>query len=315
MPAHRLTRSVRIDRCHRKPYNSSMKIAVIGDIHGFWDEHDTAFFNASDYDALLFIGDFARWSNSLPIARQLARLTKPAWAIAGNHDAVTRFQLLAEIKHWPLLRRLACVGMARRARQLAAVIAPVRLRGFAVEELAPNLGLLIARPHAMGPDYFYYRDFMRRQHGVDNFEASAERLRALVDTAPHNLIVLAHNGPAGLGDTADAPFGNDMTAAGGDFGAPDLRAAINHAHTNGHRVLAVVAGHMHQRNHATGAVRTTWAHDGKTLYINAARVPRIRRNNHRHHIALNVDDTVVTADIVFVDADGTIMQRKRIGAS
>src|SRR5699024_8612639 len=129
------------------------------------------------------------------------------------HDAVTRFQLMAEIKHQPLRRRLGCIGMARRARQLAADIAPVRLRGFALETLAPELGLLIARPHAMGPDYFYYRAYLRRAYGTDNFAASAARLKALVDQAPPNLVVLAHNGPAGLGTTADAPFGNDITDA------------------------------------------------------------------------------------------------------
>ena len=48
-----------------------MKFGVIGDIHGFWDERDTAFFNASDYDMLLLVGDFARVANSLPVARQL----------------------------------------------------------------------------------------------------------------------------------------------------------------------------------------------------------------------------------------------------
>lgn len=290
-----------------------MKLAVIGDIHGFWDQHDTAFFNASDYDSLLFVGDLPRWTDTAPVARELARITKPAWAIPGNHDAVTKFQLLVEMKHRPILRHLACTGMGRRARKLAESVKPVRMRGYAIESLAPELGLLIARPHAMGPDYFYYRDYLRRHYGVDGFAASAEKLKALVDQAPQNLIVLAHNGPAGLGDTADAPFGNDITDAGGDFGAPDLRVAIDHARDTGRQVLAVVAGHMHQRNFKTGAVRNSWSHDGQTLYINAARVPRIRRNGQRHHIALTINGSAVTAEIVFVDAAGQVMSREAIG--
>lgn len=290
-----------------------MKYAVIGDIHGFWDEHDTAFFNASDYDGLLFVGDFARMTNSLPIARQLSKITRPAWAIPGNHDAVTQLQLLAEIKHRPILRRLTCLGMGRRARRLKQAIAPVQLCGYAVEQLADNLGLLVARPHAMGPDYFYYQDYLRRGYGIHDFDDSAERLKALVDKAPQNMLVLAHNGPAGLGSEADAPFGSDFSKEFGDFGDPDLRTAIDYAKETGRRVLAVVAGHMHQRSHHSGAVRTIWAHDGDTLYINTARVPRIRRNDNRHHVALTVDGTAITAETVFVSADGQFIEREPIG--
>lgn len=290
-----------------------MKYAVIGDIHGFWDRHDTAFFNASDYDALLFVGDFPRMTDSLPVARQLAGITRPAWAIPGNHDAVTMFQLMAEIKHRPIMRRLACIGMSRRVKQLARAIEPIRLRGYAVEPLAPDLGLLIARPHAMGPDYFYYRDYLRRQYGVGSFEASTERLKALVDQAPQNLVVLAHNGPAGLGDAADAPFGSDLNDICGDFGDPDLRAAIDHARGTGRKVLAVVAGHMHQRSHRSGVVRDIWANDGQTLYINTARVPRIRRNDNRHHVALTIEGTSVTAETIFVTATGELVEREPIG--
>lgn len=291
-----------------------MKFAVIGDIHGFWDEHDTAFFNASDYDGLLFVGDFARWTNSLPVARQLAALTRPAWAIAGNHDAVTRPQLMAEINNRRLLRTLTCLGMKRRVRALADTLAPVRLGGFSLDMLADDLGLLTARPHAMGPDRFYYRGYLQRAFGIADFDASAQRLQQLIDQAPRRLILLAHNGPAGLGDSTEAPFGSDFNPAYGDFGDPDLRAAIDYARDRGHDVLAVIAGHMHHRNRHTGVYRDTWAHDGNTLYLNAARVPRMRRDgSQRHHIALNIRVASVSAETVFVSQAGTIEARDPIG--
>lgn len=291
-----------------------MKLAVVGDIHGFWDSRDTAFFNDSDYDGVLFVGDFARWTNDLPVARMLARLTRPAWAIPGNHDAVSAPQLLAEIKNRRLVRTLTCLGMRRRVRKLAEALAPVRLNGFSLDALDDGLGLLTARPHAMGPDRFYYRGYLKRHFGIADFAASGQRLKALVEEAPQRLIILAHNGPSGLGDAVDAPFGSDFNPDYGDFGDPDLRAAIDHAHDTGRQVLAVVAGHMHHRNHKTGAVRSTWAREGGTLHINAARVPRMKRDgSRRHHIALHVAGAAVSAENVFVSNDGEIETREPIG--
>src|SRR5699024_5649641 len=132
--------------------------------------------------------------------------------------------------------------------KLDEALGPVRLGGYNVDHLDDELGLLMARPHAMGGDRFYYRGYMERRFGVRNFEESEAKLCALVDQAPKNLIVLAHNGPAGLGEGKKAPFGNDFKPPYGDFGDPDLQAAIAHARGTGRRVLAVVAGHMHHRN-------------------------------------------------------------------
>jgi uncharacterized protein (TIGR04168 family) len=291
-----------------------MKFGVIGDIHGFWDERDTAFFNASDYDMLLFVGDFARVVNSLPVARQLAALTKPAWAIPGNHDGVGLWQLLAEVKNRPLAARLGARGMHKRVRRLDEALGGVRLGGYTLAELDRDLGLLVARPHAMGPNRFYYRHYLKSAFGVTDFQASADKLCALVDAAPENLIVLAHNGPAGLGDTPGTPFGCDFDPEHGDFGDPDLRSAIDHAHATGRHVRAVLAGHMHHRSKHTGAWRDTWAQDAATLYLNAARVPRIEDDGaRRHHIALTVDGDKVQAETVFVDNAGHEVSRCPLG--
>lgn len=303
--------ATQVDALRHTSYNRRMRLGVIGDIHGFWDERDTAYFDAAGYDLLLFVGDFAPVTASLPVARELARLSTPAWAIAGNHDGVTLWQLLAEIKNRPVLRRLGALGMDRRVRALEQALAPVRLGGYTLQPLTDELGLIVARPHAMGPDRFYYREYLRRRYGVGDFEASAERLKRLVDDAPRDLIVLAHNGPAGLGDTPDSPFGCDFHPELGDFGDPDLRAAIDYARDNGHRVRAVLAGHMHHRSKHTGAWRSTWANDGDTIYLNCARVPRID-NDRRHHIALRVEDDLVEAETLLVNGDGQVVARDPI---
>lgn len=286
-----------------------MRLAVIGDIHGFWDANDTAFFNDSDYDALLFVGDLPHLTGGLDVARELARLDRPAWLIPGNHDGVTAPQLLAEMKGWQALRRSMAAGMARRVRRLTQALGAVRLRGFALETLADDLGLLIARPHAMGPDKFYYGSYLKRRFGVRDFDDSAETLKSLVAVAPQRLLVLAHNGPAGVGNTQDAPWGCDFSTEYGDFGDPDLRAAIDHAHETGRQVQAVVAGHMHHRS-KNGSQRYTAAQRDGTLYINAARVGRHRnRDNWRHHICMHMNGDDCDAETVWIDANGREMER------
>lgn len=288
--------------------NSGMQIGVIGDIHGAWDKCDTAFFNQAGYDRLLFAGDLAHITGSLPVARQLAELTTPAWVIPGNHDSVTLSQLLAELKARPLAARLLARRMEHRVAELATTLGPVTLGGYSRHALSDELGLIVARPHAMGPNRLYFRDYLQRRFDVADFPASTQRLCALVDQSPRDLVFLAHNGPAGLGDTPDAPFGCDFDPGRGDFGDPDLAQAIEHARCTGHRVRAVIAGHMHHCSKHTGEWRRTSARLDDTLYINAARVPRIEHcGARRHHIRLHVTDDAVAAQELFVAQDGQVV--------
>lgn len=293
-----------------------MQIGIIGDIHGAWDDIDTAFFNAAGYDALLFTGDFARVTNSRPVARQLAGLSVPAWAIPGNHDAITLVQLLAEIRGRSLATRWTALGMRRRVARLAADLGSVTLGGYSRHRLAPDLGLLIARPHAMGGDRLYFRPYLKRAFDIASLAESRDRLCALIDSAPRDLVILAHNGPAGLGATPESLFGCDFAPDMGDFGDPDLAAAIDHARASGHRVQAVIAGHMHHRSKHTGTGRHTWAREQDTLYINAARVPRIeQRGTRRHHIRLTIDAAGYHAETVWVDETGRIIEHTPLAAT
>lgn len=287
-----------------------MHFAVIGDIHGFWDERDTAFFDRSDYDAVLFVGDLPRVTGGRAIAWELSRLRKPAWLIPGNHDGVTAPQFLAELKDWRALCRLTAPGMSRRVRRMASDLGDVRLTGFEFHRLSDGLGLIAARPHAMGPDKFYHRHYLEERFGVRGFRDSADLLCRLVDKAPRDLIFLAHNGPSGLGDDPADPWGCDFSERFGDFGDPDLRTAIEYARGRGHRIRAVLAGHMHHHRKHGGERRTAARKDG-ILYVNAARVPRIRRRGEQHHhVALTVDGRGAHAETVLVDAAGDVVERR-----
>ena len=111
------------------------------------------------------------------------------------------------------------------------------------------------------------------------------------------MLLLAHNGPTGLGARKDDLWGCDFRESEGDFGDPDLEHAIGHARTAGKPVRAVIAGHMH---HAVrgGSTRRWRARRDGVLYVNAARVPRIFEANGRtlrHHVELTIAGGVARA--------------------
>jgi uncharacterized protein (TIGR04168 family) len=97
-------------------------------------------------------------------------------------------------------------------------------------------------------------------------------------------------------------WGCDFKPDGGDWGDPDLAAALDYATASGKQVLAVIAGHMHLRT-KLGSERPWRVERRGIMYINAARVPRITATDsdvHRHHVELIIDGGRVTANEVFV---------------
>jgi len=137
---------------------------------------------------------------------------------------------------------------------------------------------------------------MQAYYGIDSMDASVDRLCSLVDAAEtRDLLFFAHNGPLGLGDQPGDMWGCDFRPGGGDWGDPDLTEAIAHARARGHRVLAVVGGHMHLRT-KSGDERPWQRSVDDVVYVNSARVPRIFSHANgvrRHHVALTIDDAGV----------------------
>lgn len=274
-----------------------MKFAVIGDVHGLLDDADVEYLNRSDYAGVLFVGDLGNYRDGgdLTVARQIARLTKPTWVIPGNHDAVHLAQLLAEVVRRPRAAGLWARRQGRRAAALESALGPARLVGYNCITLGDGddaLDMIVGRPHAMDGGKLSFASYLGERFGITTLEESAVRLKSLVDASKQQRVLfLAHNGPAGLGALRDDIWGCDFRPAAGDWGDPDLRAAIDHAHAIGKTVLAVVAGHMHHRLRGGGTRTWTVQRDG-TLYVNAARVPRIQRRNGvlmHHHIELRLD--------------------------
>ncbi|MCA9961606.1 MAG: metallophosphoesterase [Anaerolineales bacterium] len=279
-----------------------VQIAVIGDIHLQFDATDVAYFNQSDDDLLLCVGDLGTIlrRGDTAVADSLSQLQKPVLFIPGNHDTVTAWQLLAEIWHLGWFARLTAVGQAGRVARLQRRLGRVQWCGYSTHPFVIHdfdFAVIAARPFSMGGPWLSFHPYLQRQYGVNSLAASAALLKAQIDATPSdNLIFLAHNGPSGLGSTQEAIWGCDFRPEAGDFGDPDLQEAIAYARTSGKRVLAVVAGHMH-RTLKGGGVRDWLVQKDDTIYVNGACVPRIFTQNEqfvRHHLQLLVSHEGVT---------------------
>ncbi len=271
------------------------RIAVIGDVHGHWNAADRQWCDAANYDLVMFVGDLANYRNDgREVARDLAKMKKPTLLMPGNHDAVSLPHLAAEAMGALPLLPLLSLEQPMRRRRLAAAAHPVHLCGYCSHALPAGWGkltLIGARPHSMGGPRLSFAHLLKRLFDVDDLDSSAAKLCALVDAASDDIIFLAHNGPAGLGEARNDIWGCDFKKQPEDFGDPDLSVAIAYARSLGKRVRAVVAGHMHHRLKA-GGERQTRQHRQGTEYVNAARVPRIehQRNapDRHHHVKLTV---------------------------
>lgn len=286
-----------------------MRIAVIGDIHKHWDDGDVEYFNGSDYDAVLIVGDLPGRTNSgfARVTEALARLRKRTLVIPGNHDGVTVFQKLAELKQKPRWIERGNRGMAERIDRWREQLRPAELVGFSRHTLQArgrSLDIVAARPHSMGGPSLAFRPYLRERFGVDSFADSAARLRDLFDACEHPILVLAHNGPAGLGERPEDIWGCDFRTEGGDFGDSDLRDALDYARSRGKPVLGVVAGHMHRQLRGQPKRERRWLveRDG-IIYANAAHSPRTLYEDGtrlRHHLGLDYDGAALHIRDAFV---------------
>jgi len=263
-----------------------MKFALIGDIHGFWNQKDTEYFNQSDYDALFFTGDLGRlryYGSFLP-KFTLSGLTKKAFLIPGNWDGTNIFGMLGEITNQSILKRAGSIGYAKRMKAFSELVRPVPVMSYSSIVLSEekDLALIVTRPHAMGGGFSFSRN-ISQHHFVANMEESILKLKKIVDTVKQeNIFFLSHNGPKGLGSERTSIYGADFKPEGGDFGDEDLMHAISYAKDIGKKVPAVLSGHMHHGIPALKKERQSLLYAGGTFYINGAKVPRIKKGRHFH---------------------------------
>jgi uncharacterized protein (TIGR04168 family) len=244
------------------------RIAIVGDIHHQWDNTDHVALHGLGVDLVLFVGDYG--NEAVDIVRQISQLDLPKAAIMGNHDAW--YSVTAKGKERCPYDR----AQEDWVQQQLDLLGDAHV-GYGCKDF-PDLGVSVvgARPFSWGGTSWKYSKFCKERFGVHSFAESAKRIAGAIATATcETILLIGHNGPAGLGDRPADPCGKDWGEhPGGDYGDPDLALAIAQAQADGKSIPLVSFGHMHHRL-KSGAPRRTQQQVGQTHYFNAACVPRV----------------------------------------
>jgi uncharacterized protein (TIGR04168 family) len=253
-------------------FKSTLKIAVVGDIHDLWQLEDNAALKHLGVDLALFVGDYG--NEAVEVVRRIAAIQLPKAAVMGNHDAYYSASKKG-LKACPYDRdREDWVQLQMDLLGEAHV-------GFSKREF-PQFGLSVvgSRPFSWGGPKWRYRKFYRDRFDVRNFDESAELILAAADEAENStLIFVGHVGPYGLGARPEDPCGRDWGNKAGDYGDPDFAEAIALTQQSGKHVPLVAFGHMHHQLKSTRQLRKRIVLDAAgTVYFNAANVPRIEQS-------------------------------------
>ncbi|MCA8949923.1 MAG: TIGR04168 family protein [Planctomycetes bacterium] len=243
------------------PWNTqNASLVVVGDVHRWWRPADVAFLERARPDLTLFVGDLG--DEDVEMVELIADLAVPKAVILGNHDA------------WQSFGRKTCTPKLRASLE--------RLGedhiAYAVREVpAAGVSVIGARPFSWGGQSLRSPEIYDEIYGIHTMRQSAAAIVDAARNAQHrDLVILAHNGPTGLGDRTHDIFGKDFGKPGGDWGDRDLALALQRIEGMGLNVRAVIAGHMHHRlGHPRGSERTRFVRRDGVLFLNSARVPRI----------------------------------------
>ena len=247
----------------------SITVAVVGDIHDQWSKADGQALKALAVDLVLFVGDIG--NEAVDLVRQIAALDIPKAVILGNHDA------WYSATDWGRKKCPYDRTVEDRVQQQLEALGEFHVGYGKLDLTALGLTVIGGRPFSWGGSEWKHADFYRQYYGVNSFAESTALMQQAVDSAAYDyLIFMGHCGPTGLGSDPEAPCGRDWNPIGGDFGDPDLAAAIAYAKAKGKTVSMVTFGHMHHGlRHRKDRFRQRVCSDQEgTLHLNAASVPR-----------------------------------------
>lgn len=264
---------------------SPTSLLVIGDVHGQWRPEDQAFLESGEQALALFVGDLG--DENVEIVRKIARMRADKAVILGNHDA------------W---RSFSEQRITDRLAESIAILGDHHLAYRHIDLDSARVTLIGGRPFSWGGADIRSPRVYGDLYGVGSMRQSADRICEVAQNARYDdLVILAHNGPTGLGSEPTDIYGKDFgRRPRGDFGDQDLAWALEGIRASGKRVRAVIAGHMHDRlSHPRGAERVRFVRDEDTLYVNPAVVPRIRRLESgtivRHYLRVELAEGQVLA--------------------
>ncbi|XP_037493106.1 uncharacterized protein LOC105633485 isoform X2 [Jatropha curcas] len=216
-------------------------------------------------DLVLFTGDFG--NENVELVQSVADLKFPKAVILGNHDSWYTQKFSQKTKDGVQLQ-LDCLGKEH-----------VGYKRLDFPEL--KLSVVGGRPFSCGGEQLFRNKLLSARYGVQDMDGSAMRIyhTALGTPEDHLLILLAHNGPTGLGSNLNDICGKDWVFGGGDYGDPDLAQAISHLkEKTSLNIPLIVFGHMHKElAYGNGLRKMLVVGSDKTIYLNGAIVPRVKR--------------------------------------
>ncbi|KAL5537676.1 hypothetical protein UlMin_046180 [Ulmus minor] len=244
---------------------ASARIAVVGDVHDDWNlEEDTKALQFLQPDLVLFTGDFGE--EKVELVRSVANLKFAKAVILGNHDAWYTQHFSGKKKDGVQLQ-LECLAEAHVAYQC-------------LDFPLVKVSIVGGRPFSCGGEKLFRKNLLSARYGVQDMEGSSKRIyKAALNAAEDHLVVLlAHNGPTGLGSNLNDICGKDWVVGGGDHGDPDLAQAMSLLKGSGKvSVPLVVFGHMHKQLAHGNGLRKMIVISDDTIYLNGAIVPRVKK--------------------------------------
>jgi uncharacterized protein (TIGR04168 family) len=281
----------------------SIKIAIVGDVHDQWEPADEIALKHLAVDLVLFVGDFG--NEAVELVSRLAAIDLPKAAIFGNHDA------WYTASDWGRSKSPYDPQVEDRVQQQIDLLGASSVGYGKLDFPQFNLSIVGSRPFSWGGSEWKYSDFYQARFGIDSFAASTQRIvENANNTICDHLIIIGHNGPTGLGEDPESICGKDWgePIIGGDYGDPDLAAAISILHTQGKSIPLVAFGHMHHKlRHTKERLRQPIIVRPDTVYLNAARCPRIiatiERTVRNFSIVTLTDGKVSQAGLVWMTED------------
>jgi uncharacterized protein (TIGR04168 family) len=280
-----------------------IKIAIVGDVHDQWENADEIALQHLGVDLVLFVGDFG--NEAVELVGRIASLNLPKAAIFGNHDAwyTASDWGRSESPYDPLVED--------RVQQQTNLLGDSCVGYGKLDFPQFNLSIVGSRPFSWGGPQWKYSDFYEARFGVDSFATSTQRIVKMANDATcEHLIMIGHNGPTGLGEDPESICGKDWgEPIGGDYGDPDLAAAISMLQAQGKSIPLVTFGHMHHKlRHTKERLRQPIVvQPNGTVYLNAARCPRIlstiERTVRNFSLITIVEGKVVQAGLVWMTED------------
>jgi uncharacterized protein (TIGR04168 family) len=283
-----------------------IKIAIVGDVHDLWEDADEVALQQLRVDLVLFVGDFG--NEAVELVRRIAALNMPKAAIFGNHDA------WYTASDWGRSKRPYDPLVEDRVQQQIDLLGASDVSYGKLDLPQFNLSIIGSRPFSWGGSQWKYSDFYEARYGVDSFATSTQRIVQMANSATcEHLIAIGHNGPTGLGENPESICGKDWgEPIGGDYGDPDLAAAISVLQSQGKSIPLVTFGHMHHKlRHTKERLRQPIVvNPNGTIYLNAARCPRIlstvERTVRNFSLVTIVDGKVTKAGLVWVTEENRI---------